>query len=236
MALPNLNENVSFTQIDLLSGKKIGIKPWKVKEERELLFAIEGIENPSDGRKEIIKFIGKCVDSNSTFDALSNTDYIYLLAQLRKISKGSNIEYTYTCEECGFELSDDINIDKHFKGKKFNSQSIQVNDDLKVSTKEISFRDYDRIQTKFTKVSEYNYNFIISSIDAFVYKGEVFEGFTEQELVDFIDGLSSLDFAKLAKAIDSSVAEVTMEKKLKCGKCKHENNVNFGDLYSFLAF
>lgn len=236
MSLPKLNEAVSFTQIELLSGKKIGIKPWKVKEERELLFAIEGIEEPADGRKEIIKFIRKCVDSDSIFDTLSNTDYVYLLGQLRNISKGSTIEYTYKCEGCGMDLSDDINIEKNLKVKKFQSDTIQINDDMKISTKEVSYKDYDRLTTKFTKMTEYNFNFILASIDAIVFKGQVYEGFTDQELMEFLDDLCPNDFGKLAKSINASVAEISLEKKLRCGKCKHENNVNFGDLYSFLAF
>jgi T4 bacteriophage base plate protein len=236
MALPTLNENSSFAQTELLSGKKIGIKPWRVKEERELLFAIEGIDSADDGKKEIIKFIRKCVDSESIFDNLSNTDYVYLLMQLRKVSKGSNIEYSYTCENCKMDLSDDINIDKNMKVVKFKPQTIDVTKDLKVSTKEVSFRDYDKLQTKYKKTTEYNFYYIIASIDSLVIRGEVFEGCTEQEIIDCLDELGSNDFAKIAKAVDASAAEVTLEKKLKCGKCKHENTVNFGDLYSFLAF
>ena len=61
MGLKEINEQrkseISFTTVELASGKKIGIKPWKVKEEKELLFAIEGVENESDGKKEIVKFI-----------------------------------------------------------------------------------------------------------------------------------------------------------------------------------
>ena len=57
MSLPIINETTSFMQKELLSGKKIGLKQWRTKEERELLFATEGIQDTEDGKREIIKFI-----------------------------------------------------------------------------------------------------------------------------------------------------------------------------------
>lgn len=236
MALPDFNQCTSFQQLDLPSGKKIGIKPWRVREEKELLFAVEGIEDTMDGKKEIIKFIRKCVDNESLFETLSNTDYVFSIAKLRKLSKGSNIEYLYKCEKCSFELQDTVSLDGNLVVKKFDSSPIKLRDDLIFSIKEVAFKDYDMLVKTYTKVTEYNYNYILKSIDSFAFKGQVYEEFTQEELINSIDTLDSNEFASLVKQINAAGAEIKLEKQIKCGKCKHMNNVSFGDLYYFLAF
>lgn len=240
MGLKEINEQrkaeISFTKVELASGKKIGVKPWRVKEEKELLFAVEGIVNDADGKREIVKFIRNCVDDIKLFDTLSNTDYIHLLSHLRRLSKGSKIEYLYKCNKCGFELSDDVDITKHMKVKLFKNEPIKISDNIIVSIKEVPFTKQDQLAEKYQKTAEYNFYYIINSIESLAYNGEVVENFNENEIVDFIDSLTSDELKKLSKSIDESAAVVTMEKKLKCGACKHENDVEFGDLYSFLAF
>jgi len=172
------------------------------------------------------------------FDSLSNPDYAYLIVKLRQLSKGNKIEYTYKCTnpKCGFELSDDISLDKHVVTKPFSGGVIKVREDLIFNTKEVSFKDYDELRNKYSKSSEYNYNFIIKSIDSFAFKGETYTEFTEAELIDSIDTLTTDELEILAKFINESVAEIKLEKKLTCGRCKTIMDVEFGDLYYFLAF
>lgn len=236
MPLPKINED-SFKSITLLSGKKIGIKPWRTKQEKELLFAIEDNKNIMENRKEIVNLMLKCIDNIDTFKTLSNADYIYLLAQLRKISKGAKIEYVYKCTnpKCNFELSDDINLDQHLVTTPFAGGVCKINDKITFNTKEVPFLVLDQMKEKYTKVSEYNFNFIIESIDVIGVDGEMYSEFSRDELVDFVDELASDDFNKLSEFVLSSPAKIKLEKKLTCGRCDTEMDVQFGDLYNFLA-
>jgi hypothetical protein len=238
MGLPVSNEVVSFSQTELPSGKKLGIKPWKVKEEKELLFAIEGEDDDAVAKKEIVKMIGKCVDNPTVFKSLSNVDYVALLIELRKISKGATIEYTYKCTnpKCRFELSDDVNLNKHVIVKKYEGGTHKVNDKLSIILKEVSFEEYDRLKQTYTKTTEYNYNFVIKSIEAIVEDGELYSEFTTEEITDKIDTLSSLEYKALSKKIDESLSTIELSKSLTCQRCKTEMDVKFGDLYHFLAF
>jgi len=243
MSLPQINETTSFMQKELLSGKKIGLKQWRTKEERELLFATEGIQDTEDGKQEIIKFIKKCVDDPNKFDSLSNTDYINCLIELRKISKGSLIEYKLKCSKDKFELFDSINLTTDVKSKKFDSSPIQVSQDLSFSIKEVPYVIYDNLMKKYEKTSEFNFYYIVNSIDSIAYKGEVFDKFTEEELINFIDALPSLENTEgksfldlLDEGVNKAQAEIYIEKTLTCGKCETENLVSFGDLYHFLAY
>ena len=226
----------SFTQVDLPSGKKIGIKPWRVKEERELLFAVEGQENTDDVRKEIVKMISKGVDNQDVFGTLSDVDYVYLLAQLRKISKGLTIEYNFKCEKCKFELSDDVDLTKDLYTKNYTGGTVVINKDLSVVLKEVSFRDYDSLKQKFEKTTEYNFNFVLKSIDSLIINGEVISQFTNEELSNYIDTLTQKEYKILHSAIEESVATIELKKELLCKRCNTTNHVDFGDLYYFLGF
>jgi hypothetical protein len=238
MALPNFNEEESFTQVTLLCGKNIGIKPWRVREEKDLLFAIEGQTDTESGRKEIIKMIRRCVDNQDLFDSLSNADYAFLITKLRQLSKGNKIEYTYTCSnpKCKLELSDDVLLDKNLITKPYTGGVVKIREDLSFSTKEVSFKEYDALKAKYDKTTEYNYHFILKSIESFAFKGEAFTEFTEADLEVALGTLKSEEFDILGKFINESVAEISLEKKLVCGKCKNVMDVQFGDLYYFLAF
>jgi len=238
MGLPSINEEASYHQLELPSGKKIGIKPWRVREEKELLFAVEGIEDTMDGKKEIVKFIRKCVDNEQLFDILSNTDYVFIVAKLRRLSKGSTIEYSYNCTECGFKLEDKVSLETNLIVKNFKSDPIKVRSDLIVSIKEVPFKIYDNLIQTYKKVTEYNYNYVLNSIESIAYKGQVYEEFTQEDLIKFVDSLGSNEFAEMVKQINDAGAEIKLEKSITCrhAKCMHVNEVSFGDLYYFLAF
>jgi hypothetical protein len=96
---------------------------------------------------------------------------------------------------------------------------------------------------KYEKSSEFNFYYMINSIDSIAHKGEVYDKFTEEELIDFVDSLPALENDEgksfldlLTEGIDKAQAEIYLEKTLTCGKCKTENPVRFGDLYHFLAY
>ena len=236
-SLPNINENnVGFTQIDLLSKKKIGIKQWRVKEEKALMFAVEGIEREEDGIKEIVKFTRTCCDNEKTFDSLSRANVVYVLAQIRKKSKGKTIEYNCSCEKCKLDLIDEVDLSTDLKTKKFDQTPIKIGDDLVITIKEVPVSKLELLSEQFKKVTEYNFNFILASIDTIAFKGEVFEEFSEQECSDFIDELDSNSFKELVKKVNEAQADVSIGKSLVCGKCKTENFVMLEGLESFLAF
>lgn len=235
MGLPQINES-SFTQETLLSGKKIGFKPWRVKEERELLYAIEGMDNQNDSRKEIVKFIRKCVDNQSTFDNLSPTDQVYLLTKLRRSSKGSTIEFKYPCDKCSFELIGNVSVVDNLIIKKFENKPIVVNKDLTITIKEVPFEDVDYLKENCTKLAEYNFEYLLRSIDSIAYKKIVYEDFNLDEIRNFVDELSSEDLKVISNKIEEASAEIKLEKEITCERCKTVNKVRFGDLYHFLAF
>lgn len=238
MALPNLKEQQSATTIELPSGKNVGIFPWRVKEEKELLFALENLDQENESyqlnaKREMFKFISKCVDVDK-FDELSSTDLLKIASELRKMSKREFIDFNYTCPHCEFKDENRVDLNKDVVVKKFDRTQIKIND-LLINLKEPTHIELlGIIEKSNNSVVKFEYEYILNSILSFIYKDELYQGFTKEELGEFIDGMTTIDYEILNREITSRMASVEIKKKYKCIKCKKEVEVNFGDLYDFL--
>jgi hypothetical protein len=235
MGLPKLNAEKVFTKVRLPSGKTIGVHPWKVREEKELLFAIEA----ADGlhlEDDIIRFYQNCVDDVGTFDGLSTTDMLRVAVEARKLSKGASIEYEYPCPECtGLMLTDEVSLVKDIKVKDFDQSPTKVGD-LTFTFKEVPHSLMTRLQKEFEVLpKKYAYNLFLNSIDTVTHKEEVFTTFTVPELEEFIDGLDPDTFEEVGRSMLEKSASVQLEKKITCKKCGTEISVQFGNLFDFFA-
>lgn len=238
--LTNTDNAITYIPVELLNGKKIGIRKWRIKEEKELLFALEDVNDINIGRKEIFQFIRRCVDNPLLFDSLSNTNVVYLLMQLRKRSKGNVKEFSINCSKCNLELTDCIDITNDTVIKKFDVTPLKINKDLTIGIKEVNFSEYEKLKETYTKQTEFSYWYVIKSIAYISYKENVIENFSEDELVEFLDyNTESSDFELIERKVINALPEVKINKNIKCGKCNNDNEVIFtseGVLYSFFIF
>jgi hypothetical protein len=238
MGLPTIETTINFQKVKLPSTKTIGIKGWKVKEEKELLFASEkSIENDMEKAKIIANFLRSCVDDKDKFELLSENDLKKLAIEIRKISKGEDVEYTYNCSnpECTFIFEDIIKLSKYEKIKEFDLTPIKVNDNLIVSLKEVSLNTLIELQERFKdEYAKLMFYYLINSFEAVTYNGQTYTEFTEEDTVNFVDQLDSNDLNLIYEAFEKKSSFVKLEKKLKCKKCGTETTVIIEDLLSFL--
>lgn len=239
MALPIINETVNYFKVKLPSGKTIGARGWRVKEEKELLFASEKIsEDDTKNKLEIINnFLKSCVDDINKFNTLSENDIKKLAIEIRKLAKGDEVEYTYQCQnpECKFLFEEVLKISKSEKIKEADLSPIIVNEKLSIALKEISFNDLINLRERFgNEISKLIYYYMINSIEAITYEGQVYTEFTEQEIIDFIDQLNSNDLDLIYKEFENKLSNVSLYKKLKCKVCNTETEVLIDDVLSFL--
>lgn len=239
MALPIINETINYIKVKLPSGKNIGIRGWKVKEEKELLFASEKIteENPNEKIFIIENFLKACVDDKSKFDQLSENDLKKLAIEIRKLAKGDEVEYTYQCQnpECKFLFEEVLKISKTEKIKISDLSPIVINDKLTIAIKEIPLNDLLILRERFNdQLNKLIYYYMINSIEAITYEGQVYTEFTEQEIIDFIDQLDSNDLDLIYKEFENKMSNVSLQKTLKCKRCGTETQVVIDDILSFL--
>lgn len=166
----------NFQKINLLSGKEIGIRGWKMKEEKDFLFVVETqMDNKNLLIDECLKLARRCVDDLKLFDNLSRNDLVFLLSQLRKISKGAEIDFAFRCvnnkcpdwvefneeekEKSGLEgrgetpYDEIINLETHLTTKEFDSKPIKIGN-FKFYPKEIPFHIQRKLESDFLEKKE----------------------------------------------------------------------------------
>ena len=237
MSLPKLNEEINYMNVKVPSGKTIGVRGWKVKDEKELLFTLECDENPDENKpKLIINFLKQCCDDKTKFDSLAENDIMKIAVEIRKLSKGDTIEYNYACDSCNNKFFDTVNLTKNLEVKSFDESPIKLNDNLMVTLKSVTWKDTEKLYNEFKDTpSKYQYKWIMNSIDSITYNGKTYTEFTPEEVEEWFDELKSNDLANLYQEFESKLSKVDLVRKLKCLKCKADIEVNFGDLLSFLV-
>lgn len=241
MALPKVD--VPTYNIDLpLSKKKIKFRPFLVKEQRNLLMAMEA--NDSETVHNAIRdILNNCtLTKDIDLDALPILDVEYYFLQLRAKSVGEVVEMKYRCnnvvddKECGNTMESKLNLnDVKVKQEESVSPEIQITDKLTVRFKYPQF-DMVKGSMKYEDVADLTFSLIAQSIE-WVFDGEQYyygKEQTEQELLEFIEGLNQEQFEKVEKFFEN-LPKLHETIEIKCKKCGFEHKIEVEGLESFFG-
>ena len=237
MELPKINEEKNYIKTKLPSGKSIGICGWKVKQEKELLFALELDPNSEDNKiSHIINLLKQCVDDKVKFDTLSENDLKKITMEARKISKGESIEYNYECPHCHNKFFDAVDIGKEQAIKYFDESPLSINDRMILTFKDLDWKSVEKLFEDETMTSsKFKFYYLIGSIDSMTFDGITYTDFTPAKCEEFIDELAPGNLKKLYDGFETKLSSCELKREVKCIKCKEMIDVNFGDLLSFLV-
>jgi hypothetical protein len=239
MALPKIDAPIY--EIDLpLSKKHIRFRPFLVKEQRNLLMAME-----SDDRETIEKNI-KQVLHNCTLtedidiDKLPITDVELYFLNLRARSIGEVVTNKYRCEnvvdskKCDNMMDSSINLlDIKVDMGNIGDGVIQLTKDISIKLNYPEFAFLDKISTN-TDVSDAAFGMIVDCID-YIFDGEQYfyaNESTKEELTQFIESLNSQQFAKIEEFF-TNMPKLNKKIDLKCSKCGFDHKIEVEGLESF---
>jgi len=227
MSLPKLA--VSKYSLKLpSSGQELKFRPFLVKEEKILLMAMQSGSQKDilEGFKEIIR---SCVDGDIDVDQLPMFDIEYLFLQLRARSVGDVIPITYSIEAikcktdetpCTFSTEvkiDDIQVAKDPKHKDL----IDLDKNIKVKMKYpqmdmtadlVGVQGTDLIESTFKKIADC-IEYVMEGVE--IHKAS---DYTEAEMDEFVNTLSSEQFKKLQVFFDT-MPKLQKDIESKCSKC-----------------
>jgi hypothetical protein len=239
MTLPKID--VPTYDITLPStGKTIKIRPFVVKEEKLLLMAIESKDN-----ENIIKttkqVINNCIVSGDIdLEKMPFFDVDYLFIALRAKSIGESIETSYICNnevngnKCGGVFEAVIDISNCVIEKKDDiSMDIIISSKIAIKMKYPSYSIMKMItgnESNFQK----KIRIISSCIDRITNGDQVYSSkdYSKEELVEFIEGLTSEQYKKLEEFVDN-LPSFTIETSGVCPKCGFEHNIKYTDFTRF---
>lgn len=240
MALPKIDLPLFKTTLPI-SGKVVSFRPFTVKEEKILLISKEAA-TPTDLVGAILQIVDNCTLGALDLNSLPVVDIEFLFLQIRIKSVGEISELRYTCyhevdgERCGGKI--DINLDlsaittstSDIEGK------IKLTDTIGISLRYPTVDDSLYIISDIAGGKDVNNDvgFLYRILD-FVWDGdEIFpkNEITQDELVDFIEGLSSDQFKLISNFIDA-LPSMKKEIPTKCPKCGHESSLTLEGLQDF---
>lgn len=225
-----------------LSQRKIEYRPFVVKEQRNLLMAMEAGDAESIQRS-VKTILENCtVTEGIQIESLPIIDVEYYFLHLRAKSVGEIVEAKYRCNNevdgkpCGHIMETEINIDEVKVEKNANIKTdVQVSDSIMVKLK---YPDFSFIaeSLKFDDLNQLTFHMVAKSIE-YIYDGEQYYYANEvpiAELVEFVENLSQPQFAKIEEFF-KDLPKLRKELNLTCKKCAFQHKIIAEGLESFFA-
>lgn len=241
MALPRIDTPIYDLELPL-SKKKIRFRPFLVKEQKNLLMALESEERESI-ESNIKQVLQNCtLTEKIDIERLPVVDVEYYFLQLRARSVGEVVENKYRCDNivgekaCGNIMETSLNLlDIKVDGIKENNDVIILSDNISIKLKYPEFSVLSKL-SKLTDATEITFEMIADSIE-YIYDGEQFyysHETSHEELIEFVETLSQKQFAKIEEFF-SDLPKLQKNVEMKCSKCGFEHKLDVEGLESFFG-
>lgn len=241
MPLPKIDTPV-FDLVLPLSKKKIKFRPFLVKEQKNLLMAMES------GDRETIEKNVKQVLQNCTLtedvdiDKLPVIDIEFYFLNLRARSVGEVVENKYRCDnevegnKCGNVMEVAVNLlDLKVTNITENNDLIQLTNDVFVKLKYPEFSVLKSISDK-SEVADIAFEMVAESVE-YVFDGEQYYYSNEvpkEELIEFIESLSQQQFSKIEEFF-TNLPKLEKKIEMKCSRCGFQHMLDIEGLESFFG-
>ena len=241
MALPKIDAPVY--ELDLpLSGKHIRFRPFLVKEQKNLMMAMESDDKETIERN-IRQVLTNCtVTQGIDVDSLPVIDVEYYFLNLRARSVGEVVENKYVCtnevdgKQCGNKMTAsfnllDITVDVDPEAK----DVIAITDKISIKLKYPEFSLVEKLKKKDSAV-DIAFEVVIDSIE-WIFDGEQYyhaHDTSREELMQFIESLNQEQFSRLEDFFNH-LPKMNRKVELKCSKCGFDHSFNMEGLESFFG-
>jgi hypothetical protein len=241
MALPKIDSPIY--ELDLpLSKKHIKFRPFLVKEQKNLMMAMESDDKETIERN-IRQVLTNCtITEDIDIDKLPVIDVEFYFVNLRARSVGEIVENKYICTneiegvQCGNKMESQFNllditvdIDPNY------NDTIKLTDKITIKLKYPEFSLVEKLKKKNSAV-EIAFEVVADSIQ-YIFDGEQYYHANEtprEELMEFIESLNQDQFGKLEEFFDH-LPKMNKQVDLKCGKCGFDHSFDMEGLESFFG-
>jgi hypothetical protein len=244
MALPKID--VPVYTIDLpLSKKKIKYRPFLVKEEKLLLMAMESNDEKTitDSIKQIVT---NCSLDDISVDDMPVLDLEFFFLNLRARSVGEIVDLQYKCNNkikdekdeektCNNTVKLQVNLlEIKPEVSKDHTNKIEFTKKMGMVMKYPNFKMIENIEEgsdveKIIKIISNCIDYIYDE-DNIYYRKDI----SEEELTEFIDGMTRDQFEKVQKFFDS-IPKIKKQLSFKCSKCGYAEDIVLEGLQNFFV-
>lgn len=236
MALP-MNSTPIYTLTVPSSGKQLKFRPFLIKEEKTLLIAQQS-EDATVMVESLKEVIQSCIKDEIDINELATFDLEYIFTQIRAKSVGEIVDLMMLCDVCTDEkavakVSIDLTklqVDKNPEHK----AKIHLYQDVGIAMKYPTLDILKKMENVNTNDLDEVFNIVVDCIDYIYNEEEVFHAKeqTKQELLDFLNNLSSDQFAEVQKFFET-MPRLKQAVDYSCPVCGKEHHKVLEGLNSF---
>jgi hypothetical protein len=224
-----------------LTKKKIKFRPFLVKEQKNLLMAMES-DDSETVHNSIKDILNNCtLTEDVVIDRLPILDVEYYFINLRAKSVGEVVEAKYRCNNdvgekiCGNVMEVNLNLTDINLSGKVSEEDIQLTDKIFVKMKYPEFYVV-KDSINLNSVDMVTFNMIAESIE-YLYDGEQYYYAHEAqpgEFLHFIENLNQAQFEKLEEFFND-LPKLKKDVEIKCNKCGFDHSIEVEGLESFFV-
>jgi hypothetical protein len=238
MALP-MNSTPIYNLVIPSTKKSITYRPFLVKDQKTLLIAQQSDDQRImiDSLKEVIK---SCVTEPIEINKLAIFDIEYIFTQLRSKSVGETVDIVLSCDEDHGEdnvkakIQHTVDLSQlTVQEKEGHTNKIELFGTVGVVMKYPNIDDVKKLQGGEVTADD-TFKLVASSID-YIYDAEAVyhsKDQTEQELMDFINNLTSEQFGKIQSFFDT-MPKLTHTVNYNCPVCNKAHTILLEGMQSF---
>lgn len=239
--LPKL-DTPTYELILPISQKKIKMRSFLIKEQRNLLMALES--NDSNSTQSAIRdiLVNCTLTDGIDIDKLPIVDIEYYFINLRAKSVGEIVESKYKCnnvvddKECGNIMEKNIDLTQiKVELPKESNPEIVLTPKITIKMQYPQF-GIVKDSLKFDDINKVTFNMIAESIE-YIYDGEQFYyGHEAQpgEMMEFVESMNQEQFTKVEKFFDE-LPKLKETVNIKCSKCGFDHTIEVEGLESFFG-
>jgi hypothetical protein len=236
MSLPLVNANPNYELVIPSTKQVVRYRPYLVKEEKILLLAFESKDTKASIHA-MLDVVKACVNDNINVYELSTFDVEYMFLQIRSKSVGETSTIIAPCSKC--EEHNEVSIplnDIKIDIANDHNNVIKLTDTISVEMRYLTYLDAvsGAIDDYANPSLDSMITMIARGIKAVLTQDQRFDSseYTEDEISEFIDNLSSEQFQKIAEFY-ANTPKLSHKHEFQCTSCGSTNNLNLSGIADF---
>jgi len=243
MALPKIDTPVYELTLPL-SKKLIKYRPFLVKEQKNLLMAMESGDKDSI-EKNVTQVLNNCtITTGIDIEKLPVLDIEMYFIHLRARSVGEVVVNKYRCENevegkpCGNVMENSVNLlELQISDVPKDDGVIQLTPKISIKLGYPKFSLLNKI-SEVQSATEVAFKMIADSVE-YIYDDEIQQFYyanevTQEEIVEFIESLSQQQYEKIEEFF-ANLPRLEKKIEMKCSRCGFEHKIDIEGLESFFA-
>ena len=230
MSLPKL-QTPTYELILPSTGDKIKFRPFLVKEYKILLTTLDS-ENEEINRV-VTELVDACTFNKLKIDTLANFDIEYIFLNIRAKSIGEITNLLLNCNNCDNQISFDLNLTKaQVEKSPEHSSKINLTDKIIIEMRYPKFDEMIDIYQNFK--SDRIVELLSKCIKAVYTEDTVYEEYTKEELLEFVNSFSKDQFEKIENFF-LTMPKLVQNIEQDCRECGAHNELKLEGLQNFFV-